>query len=183
MYIKFNPDSDILIVCLYVNDLIYTGNNPKVISKFKEAMISHFAMIDLGLISYFLGIEVSQTNHGIFITQKKYAGDILKSFKMDTAKSMLTSAEEKLKLVKDRGGEFVDATNFRRLVGSLRHLTSTKSNINFGVGLIGRLMESPRQSYWQAAKRILRYIRGTQSDGIFYPYANNSSLVGFTDSD
>mgnify|MGYP004709828105 CR=1 FL=1 len=73
LFIKYNPWGDILIVCLYVNDLIYTGNNPKVISKFKEAMISHFEMTDLELMSYFFGIEVSQTDHGIFITQKKYA--------------------------------------------------------------------------------------------------------------
>ena len=86
-------------------------------------------------------------------------------------------------LTTKRGGEFVDAANFRRLVGSLRYLTSTRPDITFGVGLISRFMVSPHQSHWQVTKRILRYIRGTQSDDIFYPYANNSNLVGFTYSD
>ena len=66
-----------------MDDLIFIGNNLRMISEFREAIISHFEMIDLGLMSYFLGIEVSQTDHDIFITQKKYAGDILKGFKMD----------------------------------------------------------------------------------------------------
>ena len=93
MYIKFDPSGDILIVCLYVDDLIFIGNNSRVISECREAIISHFEMIDLGLMPYFLGIEISQIDHGIFITQKKYAGDILKRFKMNTAKPMLTPIE------------------------------------------------------------------------------------------
>lgn len=70
LYIKFKPDEDILIVCLYVDDLIFTGNNPKLIFEFREAMISQFEMTDLGLMSYFLGIEVSQLDNRIFISQK-----------------------------------------------------------------------------------------------------------------
>ncbi|XP_060216930.1 secreted RxLR effector protein 161-like [Lycium barbarum] len=102
---------------------------------------------------------------------------------MDKAKPILAPVEEKLKLTKNGTGDFVDATYFRKLVGSLRYLTSTRPDITYGVGLISRFMESPRQSHLQAAKRILRYIQGTQSDGIFYSKTNDSSLVGFTDSD
>jgi hypothetical protein len=69
-------------VCLYVDDLIFTGNNSKMIVEFREAMIRCFEMTDLGLMSYFLGIEVVQQKDGIFISQKKYASDILKKFKM-----------------------------------------------------------------------------------------------------
>ena len=142
LYIKFNPEGDVLIVCLYVDDLIFTGNNPKLISEFREAMISQFEMTDLGLMSYFLGIEVHQLDDGIFISQRKYASDILKKFKMDVTKPMITPIEEKLKLTKDGTGDFVDATYFRRLVGSLRYLTSTRPDITYGVGLISRFMES-----------------------------------------
>ncbi|TXG52111.1 hypothetical protein EZV62_021280 [Acer yangbiense] len=101
LYIKSNPQGDILIVCLYVDDLIITGNNPDMIAEFKKAMIGHFEMTDLGLMSYFLGIEVSQTDNGIFLCQKKYAGDVLKKFKMEGCKPILTPVEERLKLVKD----------------------------------------------------------------------------------
>ncbi|XP_027167052.1 uncharacterized protein LOC113767079 [Coffea eugenioides] len=94
-------------------------NNPKLISKFREAMISQFEMTDLGLMSYFLGIVVHQLDGGIFISQRKYASDILKKFKMDVAKPMMTLVEEILKLTKDGTGDFVDATYFRTLVVAL----------------------------------------------------------------
>ncbi|TXG56964.1 hypothetical protein EZV62_018277 [Acer yangbiense] len=73
-------------------------------AKFKKAMIGHFEMTDLGLMSYFLGIEVSQMDYGIFLCQKKYAGDVLKKFKMEGCKPILTPVEERLKLVKDGSG-------------------------------------------------------------------------------
>jgi len=183
LYVKSNKEGGIIIVCLYVDDLIFTSNNPALISEFREAMISHFEMTDLGLMSYFLGIEVTQTDGEIFISQKKYAGDILKKFKMESSIPILTPIEERLKLGKDGSGDLVNPTYFKQLVASLRYLTSTRPDIVFGVGLISRFMEAPRQSHLQAAKRILRYIKGTQSDGIFYSCTNNVELVGYTDSD
>ena len=70
LYIKFINPKDILIMCLYVDDMIFIENNSKIIVGFKEAMVSCFEMIDLGLMSYFLGIEVDQQDDGIFISQK-----------------------------------------------------------------------------------------------------------------
>nr|XP_027097546.1 uncharacterized protein LOC113717094 [Coffea arabica] len=183
LYIKFNPKGDVLIVGLYVDDLIFTGNSLKLISEFREAMISQFKMTDLGLMSYFIGIEVRQLAGGIFISQKKLASDILNKFKMNVTKPMMTPVEEKLKLTKDGTGDFVDATYFKRLVGTFRYLTSTKPDITYGIGLISRFMESPCQSHLQAAKRILRYVQGTQSNSIFYSSSQGSNLVGYTDSD
>jgi len=127
--------------------------------------------------------EVSQTNKRIFILQNKYATDILKKFKMESCKPVLTPVEERLKLERESGGELVNSTNFRRLVGSLRYLIATRPDIVYGVGLISRFMDSPRQSHWQAAKRILRYVKGTINEGILYSSSNNLELVGYTDSD
>jgi len=93
---------------------------------------------------------------------------ILKRFNMDKAKPILTLIEEKLKLTKDGTGGFVDATYFRKLIGSLRYLTSTRPDITYGIGLISKFMEFPRQSHLQTTKRILRYIQDTHSDVIFY---------------
>ena len=104
LYVKTNKAGDIIVVCLYVDDLIFTGNNPKLLAEFKENMSTQFEMTNLGLMSYFLGIEVKQTNEGIFISQKKYATDILKKFKMEACKPMLTPVEERLKLRKESGG-------------------------------------------------------------------------------
>nr|XP_016514923.1 PREDICTED: uncharacterized mitochondrial protein AtMg00810-like [Nicotiana tabacum] len=66
---------------------------------------------------------------------------------MDRTKPISTLVEEKLKLVRDGTGDFVDATYFRKLVGSLRYLTSTRHDITYGIGLISRFMETPLASY------------------------------------
>jgi hypothetical protein len=126
---------------------------------------------------------VVQQNDGIFISQKKYAGDILKKFKMEHSKPISTPVEEKLKLTKESDGKRVDATHYKSLIGSLRYLTATRPDIVYGVGLLSRYMEEPRVSHLQGAKRILRYIKGTLTEGIFYASNSDVKLVGYTDSD
>ena len=73
LYVKVNNDGDVIIACLYVDDLIFTANNSKLLFYFKEATVKEFEMTDLGLMSYFLGIEVQQMDEGMFISQRKYA--------------------------------------------------------------------------------------------------------------
>ena len=101
---------------------------------------------------------------------------------MEACKPMLTPVEERLKLTKEGSGDLVDATKFRRLVGSLRYLTTTRPDIVYGVGLISKFMDSPRQSHWQVAKQILRYVKGTIDYGLFYSSASKIDLVGYTNS-
>jgi len=80
-------------MCLYVDDLIFTGNNPKMTAEFREAMVNCFEMTDLGLMSCFLSIEVIQQDDEIFISQKKYAADVLKKIKMENSKPISTPVE------------------------------------------------------------------------------------------
>ncbi|XP_026400064.1 uncharacterized protein LOC113295948 [Papaver somniferum] len=146
-------------------------------------MTKHFEMTDMGLMSYFLGLEVMQTTEGIFISQKKFAGDILRRFKMEFCNPIKTPVEARSHLSKAGNGELVNASTYRSLVGSLRYLTNTRPDIVFGVGFISRFMETPSQDHLQAAKRILRYVKGTQSHGLFYTSAKTCNLVGYSDSD
>lgn len=112
----------------------------------------------MDLISYFpTDIEVKQTNEEIFISQKKYAVDILQNFKIESCKPILTPMVERLILERERGGDHVNTTNLRRLVGSLGYLKSTRVDIVYEVRLISIFMDSQRQY----AKRISRYIKRT----------------------
>ncbi|KAE8709398.1 Agamous-like MADS-box protein AGL6 [Hibiscus syriacus] len=128
LYIKIK-DEDILIVCLYVDDLIFTGSNPSMFNEFKDVMMKEFEMTDMGLMAYYLGIEVKQQNDGIFISQESYAKEILKKFKMENCKPISTPAEYGIKMTKHEEGESVDPTFFKSLVGSLRYLTCTRPDI------------------------------------------------------
>ena len=171
--------------------MIFTRNFS--IELFKSTMKKEFEMIDLGLMKYFLGIEVSQTNDGIFICQTKCANDVLKRFKIDLGKKkrfkMLnckptyTPVATGLKLRKEDKGTKVDPSLFKRLVGSLMYSTATRPDIMYAVSLISRFMETPMDSHWLTGKRILRYISGTRDYGILYSKSDDFILVGYTDSD
>ncbi|XP_026377667.1 uncharacterized protein LOC113271960 [Papaver somniferum] len=128
--------------------------NYEMINEFREDMMKEFEMTHLGIMSYFLGIEVQQTERGIFINQLRYAKGILKRFKMDNCNPILTPVDERLKLTREGSGELVNSTDFKGLVGCLRYLTATRPDII-----------------------------GTTSLGIFYNVSEDPKLVGFTDSD
>lgn len=168
LYTKIGDDGKMLMVCLYVDDLIYTGNDRVMFEKFKESIMLEFDMTDLGLLHYFLGLEVIQFDAGNFICQKKYVEEILERFQMKNCNSVTTPIEKGLKLVKDPAGRIVDSTLYKQIVGSLMYLTATRPDIMHAVSSISKYMEHPREDHLLAAKRILRYLRGTAEFGLFY---------------
>ncbi|KAH9310278.1 hypothetical protein KI387_044223 [Taxus chinensis] len=104
-------------------------------------------------------------------------------FRMMNCNPVSTSVSTRLKLSKDDKGCDIDLTMYKKLVGSLMYLTATRPDIMYGVSLISRFMESPKDSHWQAGKRILRYVSGTKAFGILYTASYIFKLVGYTDSD
>ena len=182
LYIKVNNQGKVLIVCLYVDDLIFTGNFS--IELFKSTMKKEFEMTDLGLMKYFLGIEVSQTDDGIFICQTKYKKDVLKRFNMLNCNPTSTPVATGLKLRKEDKGTKVYPSFFKILVGNLMYMTATRPNIMYAVSLISRFMETPMDSHWLIRKMIFRYITGTRDYGILYSKSSDDFiLVGYTYSD
>ncbi|GJQ99145.1 retrovirus-related pol polyprotein from transposon TNT 1-94 [Tanacetum coccineum] len=182
LYIKL-VENKVLVAALYVDDLIFTGNNKRMIDQFKESMTRVFDMIDMGLMKYFMGLEVRQGIFGIFVSQKAYAKEILKRYKMEDCNPVVTPMELGTKLSKFEGGEPVDADKYRSLVGSLRYLTSTRPDLSYSVGVVSRFMENPKYAHWKALKRILRYVKGTESLGLFYSSSKEYTLTGYSDSD
>ncbi|GKD75512.1 retrovirus-related pol polyprotein from transposon TNT 1-94, partial [Tanacetum coccineum] len=153
------------------------------IDELKKLMTREFEMTYIGLMSYYLGIEVKQTDKGIFICQERYANEILKMFGMDKCNPIGTSIENKTKPSKNDRGKKVDSTVFKSLVRSLSYLTCTRSDILFAVGLISHFMEEPTTKHLKIAKRILRYIKGTVDYGMFYSTSEDFKLVVYSDSD
>ncbi|EOY20985.1 Cysteine-rich RLK (RECEPTOR-like protein kinase) 8 [Theobroma cacao] len=129
LYIKIEDGGKMLMVCVNVDDLIYTGNDSVMIHVFKRNMMIEFDMSNLGLMHYFLGIEVMQSPISIFISQNKYVLEILDRFKMKDYNLVCTQIEYGLKLMKDDGGKKINATFYKQIVGSLMYLTSTRPDI------------------------------------------------------
>ncbi|XP_051145958.1 uncharacterized mitochondrial protein AtMg00810-like [Andrographis paniculata] len=129
-------------------------------------MAEVFEMIDLGLMTFFLGMEVKQDEHEIFICQRKYAKEILKIFKLNECKKVSTPMNQKMKLCRDDGIDKADEGYFRSLIGCLMYLTLSRPDILNAVSILSRFMHCATELHLRAAKRVVRYIKGTCDFGV-----------------
>lgn len=173
-----------LVVGVYVDDLVITGGDSAELEQFKDEMKGTFQMSDLGLLKYYLGLEVNQTEDGITVCQRAYAEKILEMAGMSSTNPSLTPMESRLKLSKSSAAPVVDATDYRLFVGSLRYLVNSRPDLAFSVGYVSRFMEKPTTEHMAAVKRVLRYIAGTTNYGCQYQRKKDAvCLVGYIDSD
>ncbi|KAG6470071.1 hypothetical protein ZIOFF_071123 [Zingiber officinale] len=154
------------------------------INKFKQQMMIEFEMSDLGLLSYYLGIEVEQQKSRILLRQSTYAKKILSQFKMADCNATKHPMEPKKQLHKDLEGTPVDATEYKRVIGCLRYLLHTRPDLSYPVGMASRYMERPRTMHHKVVKQILRYLKGTIHFGLTYIKGPQEiSIFGYSDSD
>lgn len=146
-------------------------------------MYKEFEMTDLGLMHYFLGLEIWQDKDRIFISQRKYTLDLLQKFKINGCKPLVTLVEVGIKLSKLDDSAPADPTLYKQLIRSLIYLTSIRPNIMHAINLVSRFMQDPKSTHWQAAKRILQYLKGTTEYGLHYKPSPNFRLTGHTDLD
>lgn len=186
VYVRKTGDNVDLLICLYVDDLLITGSSKSEIDKLKHLLESEFEMTDLGKLAYFLGMEFLYTTQGIVLHQTKYAKEVMLKFNMMQCNEARTPAETNLKLeglVSEKG---VDPTEYKQLIGSLRYLCNSRPDLSFAVGMLSKFMNEPKRSHLLAAKRVLRYVKGTVNFGIWFPAdtgRNKDELKGFSDSD
>ena len=155
----------------------------KMIEDFKQSMKKEFDMTNLGKMRYFLGIEVLQTSVGIHISQAQYALEVLRRFDMENCNSVCNPIVPGSKLDLDDGGELVDETFYKQIIGSLMYITITRPDLQFSASLLSRYMSKPTTLHLQAAKRVLRYLRGPVDYGIWYKRGGIGELAVYTDSD
>ncbi|XP_022003993.1 uncharacterized mitochondrial protein AtMg00810-like [Helianthus annuus] len=152
------------------------------INQLKNSMKREFEMTDLGILHYFLGMEVNYDNGNIMLSQQKYARNLLDKFKMGNCNAISTPLEYGLRLSKEDPEDEVDQNLYRSLAGCLVYLTNTRPDTMFEVSKISRFMERPKKSHWETGKRILRYIKGTLNHGVVYSKGSKGKLVGFSDN-
>ena len=133
----------------------------------KEKLLSRFDIKDLGKLSYFLGMSIIQNKeeNKIWMGQPMYTGKILTKMDMDNCKPVKTPVDPGNRLVKATEDEDVlDQQSYQLLVGSLMYLvTCTRPDIADAVSTLARFCSKPNQSHWTAAKRVLRYLKGTSN--------------------
>jgi hypothetical protein len=146
-------------------------------------MKQEFEMSMIGELTYFLGMQVKQTSDGIFISQAKYAKDLVKRFGLDGKSHARTSMSTNVKISADLTSKQVDPTLYRSMIGSLLYFTASRPDIAFSVGVCARFQANPKESHLTAVKRIIRYVNATVNYGICFSGETNLVLAGYSDAD
>jgi hypothetical protein len=130
----------------------------------------------VGELTFFLGLQVKQMEGGTFVSQSKYAKNLVKKFGLESAKQVSTPMSTTLKLTKDENGVKVDTTLYRSMIGSLLYLTASHTDICYSVGICARYQSNPMESHVSVVKRIIQYVNSTLDYGIWYSKDTNSNL-------
>ncbi|GJZ96986.1 putative ribonuclease H-like domain-containing protein [Tanacetum coccineum] len=182
LFIKRVKD-DILLVQVYVDDIIFGSTKKSLCTDFKQIMHKRFQMSSMGELTFFLGLQVKQKEDGIFISQDKYVGEILKKFGFSSIRTAITPMETNKALTKDEDGKDVDVHLYRSMIGSLMYLTSSRPDIMFSVCACLIFQVQPKVSHLNAVKMIFRYLKGQPNLGLWYPKDSPFILEAFSDSD
>ncbi|CAM8877439.1 unnamed protein product [Rhodiola kirilowii] len=175
--------SDFIIAQIYVDDIVFGSSNQKMVDNFVEQMQSEFKMSMVGEMCYFLGLQVKQKEDWIFISQSKYARNLIKKFDLEKVAHKRTPTATHLKITKDKAGTSVDQTLYRSMIGSLLYLTTSRPDITHAVGVCARYQADLEESHLMNVERIIKYVCGTTDSGLCYAKDTNSCLVAYCDAD
>jgi hypothetical protein len=179
----FNDKRVIIYMLIYIDDIVITGSCKQAVSVLMQKLCESFAVTDLGKLSYFLGVEVTDQGDGITLTQAKYAADLLKRVNMHNCRDIATPMSSLEKFSKTSGTPLAEDMTFvyRSTVGALQCLT--RPDITFAVNRVCQFLVTPTDVHWSAVKRILRYVKGTISLGLQFQNSSSSELSVYTDAD
>ncbi|GKA72735.1 ribonuclease H-like domain-containing protein [Tanacetum coccineum] len=152
----------VLMLLVYVDDIVITGNDNSEIGKFKEMLKSKFQIKDLGNLKYFLGIEVIDNDDGVCLSQRKYCLEVLHEYGLLAGRPVETPLAENTTLnhVESEDDKLLsDIGNYQKLVGKLIYLTNTRPDISYAVHCLSQFMHAPLSSHLEAAFRVLRYLK------------------------
>lgn len=149
--------------------MIVISSNVDAIAEVKSMLHDQFWIKDLGVAKYFLGLELTHSSAGILLSQKKYTLDILNTFGFLDSSSISAPLDTVMKYSDTDGDLLDDITQYRGRVGKLLYLTITRPDIPFAVQQSSKFLDRPTLMHLKGAHRILRYLKGTATQGLFFP--------------
>ena len=177
-----NSQASIILLVVYVDDIIITRNDIAGISSLKSFLHGQFHTKGLGMLKYFLGIEVMRSKRGIFLSQRKNALDLLSETRKLAAKPCQSPMAQSLNLTRE-GELFEDHEKYRKLVGKLNYLTVTRPDIAYFVSVVSQYMSFPTVDHWVDVEQILCYFKEAPGCGILYSNNGHNRLEYFTNID
>ncbi|GJY26303.1 retrovirus-related pol polyprotein from transposon TNT 1-94 [Tanacetum coccineum] len=172
---------DVLLVQVYVDDKIFGSTSYKLCKQFEKLMTKKFKMSMMGELTYFFGVQIKQDDKGISICQEQYTRNLLKKYEIFDSSSVKTPMVPPNNLGPDLAGKPVNKTSYKGMIGSLMYLTATRTDIQFSTVLCARYQSNPKESHITGVKRIIGYLKGTPTLGLYYPKCLGFDLKGYSD--
>ena len=166
-----------------MDDIIVTGPNSSSITSLISQLQHDCAVKDLGPLHFFLGIEAIMSDHGFYLSQRRYISDLLRKTNMHEAKPISSPMASSTSLSQYQGTPLLDPSSYRSTVGSLQYLSLTRLDINFAVNKVCQFMTNPTDLHWSAVKRILRYLKHTSHHSLLLHKDSNFTIQAFSDAD
>ncbi|XP_061353980.1 uncharacterized mitochondrial protein AtMg00810-like [Gastrolobium bilobum] len=171
------------VLLIYVDDIVILGDCLEEINRVKSYLDNRFKIKDSGNLRYFLGLEVARSKSGIIVNQRKYTLELISDARLLDAKSVSTLMDSLCKLSCTQGTILNNAATYRRLIGRLLYLTTTRPNISFTVQQLSQFVSCPSDIHMAAAVRVLKYLKGSPTTGLFFSANTNLHVSGFADVD
>lgn len=179
----YRKGNDVLSILVYVDDILVAGNNVTLCTTFKRYLDRCFQLKDLGPLKYFLGIEFARSSKGLTLSQRKYTLDILQETGLLASKPVDTPLPQNHKLASSTSALYKDPARYRRIVGRLIYLTLTRPDISYPVHILSQFMHEPLIDHYDAALRVLRYLKGHPGQGLLLSADSDLQLYAYCDSD
>jgi hypothetical protein len=181
LFVHVSPHGKTLLL-LYVDGMIITGDDTDYIAFVKARLSDQFLMSDLGPLQHFLGIEISSTPEGFFLSQEKYIQDLLDRASLTDHRSAETPMKLNVHLVATDGEPLEDPTCYRHIVGSLVYLGVTRPNISYSVHILSQFISAPTQIHYSHLLRVMRYLHGTIPHRLFFTHSSSLQLQEYCDA-
>ena len=185
LFVRKEENGTFSYVLVWVDDIVVAGATEEAVNEIKSQLNENFKMDDRGDLNWFLGMQILRSHDKITVDQTKYIETVLQEFNMSDFKAVATPGEVNLKLVKsNEGKKLVDPKRYRSLVGSLLFIgKQTRPDILSIVNQLSRFLDKPDESHWKAAKRVLRYLKGTTDLRLTFLKNSSCDIVGDSDAD
>ncbi|GJW42815.1 retrovirus-related pol polyprotein from transposon TNT 1-94 [Tanacetum coccineum] len=160
----YKTQTDVILVRIYVDDIIFGYTSTKLCKQFAKLMTQRYEMSMMGVLTYFLGFQIVQSERGISINQEKYVTDLLKKYKINGS-SVKTLMVPPNNLGHDLGGKVMNKTQYGGMIGPLMYLTTSRLDIQFSTCLCVRYQANPKESYLKIVLFRERESRGRNNPG------------------
>ena len=181
IFIK-KANDELIVAQVYIDDIIFGSTKDELAHNFSKLMQVEFEMSMIRELNHFLGLQIRQQESGIFISQSKYAKNLVKNFGLESDSPVRTPMSPNVKLIVDLLGKSVDFSFYRSMIGSLLYLTASRPNISYSVGVCARYQANPKESHMIALTKIIKYVKAIADFGVWYSKDTNDVLAGYFDA-